>query len=161
MMRRQTTEVPPFRLGATAALVGRGLVAGLAGTAAMTVSSGLEARLRRRDLGTAPARAAGRVLGVAPVDDRGEHRFNRIVHWAYGTAWGSMRGLLAAVGIPAGPADVAHLAAVWGAEQVVLPATGTSPAPTHGPRREIAADLARHAVYAAATGLAFRWLGRR
>ena len=37
--------------------IGKGLVAGFAGTAAMTVSSTIEARLRRRKLSTAPARA--------------------------------------------------------------------------------------------------------
>lgn len=161
MMQRETRPNPPVRLGAAAALVGHGLVAGLVGTAAMTLSSATEARLRRRHDATGPARAAGRVLGVAPVDEAGERRFNRIVHWAYGTSWGAVRGLLAAIGMPAVSADVTHLAAVWGAEQVVLPATRTGSPPTHGPPRDAAADLAHHVVYAAATAVAFRRLARR
>lgn len=73
------------RLGALAAAVGKGLAAGLVGTAAMTVSSMLESKLRGREASTTPARAASKVLGVAPVDEAGEQRFNSLVHWAYGT----------------------------------------------------------------------------
>lgn len=75
----------PIRLGGVAAAVGKGLAAGIVGTAAMTVSSTLEARLRGRDPSTSPARAASKVLGVAPVDEVGERRFNTLVHWGYGT----------------------------------------------------------------------------
>lgn len=158
---RQRGAQEPIRLGEVAAAVGRGLVAGLAGTAAMTISSAVEARLRGRPRGTAPARAAGAVLGVAPVDERGERRFNQIVHWTYGASWGAVRGLAAAAGLRPAVADIAHLGAAWGAEQLVLPATRTAPPVTHGERSDAGIDLAHHAVYAAVTGAAFRWLARR
>lgn len=161
MTLRDTRGDPPVRLGAAAAVVGRGLVAGLVGTAAMTASRAAEARLRGRPPSPTQVRAAGRVLGVAPVDEAGERRFNQIVHWAYGTGWGAVRGIFAAVGVPAASADAAHLAAVWGAEQVVMPATGAGSPVIHGPPPDIAADLAHHVVYAVATGQAFRWLERR
>ena len=45
--------------------IGKGVVAGVAGTAAMTVSSTVEARLRRRAFSTAPADAAAKVLGIS------------------------------------------------------------------------------------------------
>lgn len=150
-----------MRLGAVAAAVGKGLAAGLAGTAAMTVSSTLEAKLRGREGSTAPARAASAVLGVAPVDERGEARFNTFVHWAYGTGWGAVRGLLAAVGLDGVAAAVAHLAVVWGGEQVVLPATGAAPPATKWGATEVAIDLWHHVVYALATSVAFAWLDRR
>jgi len=51
-------------LGDIAAAVGRGLFAGAAGTVAMTASSTSEARLRERGSSSAPADAAGKVLGV-------------------------------------------------------------------------------------------------
>jgi len=44
--------------------IGRGLLAGLAGTAAMTVSSTLEMRLRGRAASSAPADATAKVLGI-------------------------------------------------------------------------------------------------
>ena len=53
----------------------------------MTVSSTLEGKLRGREGSTVAARAAGALLGVAPVDERGEARFNAFVHCEYGTGW--------------------------------------------------------------------------
>lgn len=149
------------RLGGLAAAVGKGLAAGLAGTAAMTVSSTVEAKLRGREPSTTPARAASKVLGVAPVDEHGEKRFNALVHWGYGTSWGAMRGVLGAVGLGGVPAAVAHLAAVWGGEQVVLPATGVAPPATEWEPTEVAVDLWHHVVYAGTTSLAYAWLDRR
>jgi hypothetical protein len=48
--------------------IGGGLLAGVAGTAAMTASSTLEAKLRDRGSSSAPADAASKVLGVEPTD---------------------------------------------------------------------------------------------
>lgn len=159
MGRSRSTSVP-VRLGGVAASVGLGLFAGLAGTAAMTVSSTVEAKLRHRDPSTAPARAASKVLGVAPVDARGERRFNQLVHWGYGTGWGAVRGLISATGLSDVPATLVHLGAVWGGEQVVLPASGASPPATEWGATEIAIDLFHHVVYVAATAAAFRRLAR-
>jgi len=95
-------------LGDTAAAVGKGLVAGAAGTVAMTVSSTLEAKLRERGSSSAPADAAGKVLGVQSRDEAGEARFSTVVHWSYGTSWGAVRGLLHAVGVDGPGAAAAH-----------------------------------------------------
>jgi hypothetical protein len=142
--------------------IGRGLVAGLAGTAAMTVSSTLEARLRRRPPSTAPARATAKALGISEFeDDRARARFNDLSHWGYGTGWGVVRGLLAAAGLPPRRATVAHGAAVYGAAQVTLPALDIAPPAVFWPKREIAIDAFHHAVYAAATGLAYQLIDRR
>lgn len=160
-MGRRTKPDISIRLGAVAAAVGKGLAAGVAGTAAMTVSSTLEAKLRGREPSTTPARAASKLLGVAPVDEQGERRFNNLVHWGYGTGWGAVRGLLAATGLQGVPAAGVHLAAVWGAEQVVLPATEASPPATEWDATEIGIDLWHHLVYAAAASLAYAWLDRQ
>lgn len=147
-------------LSTLAADVGKGLFAGAAGTAAMTVSSTVEARLRGRADSSAPATAAGALLGVEPVDDDGRQRFNNLVHWGYGTVWGAARGVISATGLPAVPATLVHLGAVWGSEQVVLPATGAAPPATEWGAKEIAIDVFHHAVYVVATGLAYAWLDR-
>lgn len=101
-----------MKLGEIAAAFGKGVFAGVAGTAAMTVSSTLEMKLRERPSSSAPARAAAKVLGVEPVDEAAEARFSSIVHWGYGSAWGSVRGLLAATGLSGPAATAAHLGAV-------------------------------------------------
>lgn len=160
-MRRARSNGTAIQLGAVAAAVGKGLAAGLAGTAAMTVSSTLEAKVRGREASTTPARAASKALGVAPVDEQGERRFNNLVHWGYGTGWGAVRGLLGAIGLRGVAAAGGHLAAVWGAEQVVLPATGASPPATEWGATEIAIDLWHHVVYVAATDAAYAWLDQR
>ena len=69
-----------MKLGDVAAAVGKGLFAGAAGTAAMTVSSSVEAKLRGRGASSTPAQAAAKVLGVEPVDEASEARFSNLVH---------------------------------------------------------------------------------
>ncbi len=81
--------------GDVASAVGKGLFAGAAGTVLMTISSTIEAKLRDRAPSSAPADAAGKVLGVQPRDQDGQARFSNAVHWAYGTGWGAVRGLIA------------------------------------------------------------------
>jgi hypothetical protein len=142
--------------------VGAGLVAGFAGTAAMTVSSTLEARLRGRPASSAPARATAKVLGIETFEsDLARARFNDLSHWGYGTGWGVVRGLLAAAGLSPRAATAAHGAAVYGAAQVTLPALDIAPPVVFWPRAEIAIDAFHHAVYAAATGLAYQLVGGR
>jgi hypothetical protein len=143
--------------------IGAGLVAGLAGTAAMTVSSSVEARLRGRPASSAPARATAKVLGIEAFEsDLARARFNDLSHWAYGTGWGVVRGLLAAAGLSPRAATAAHGAAIYGAAQVTLPALEIAPPVVFWPKREIAIDAFHHGVYTLATGLAHEVVvGRR
>ena len=145
-----------------ATTIGRGLVAGVAGTAAMTVSSTVEAKLRHRPFSTAPADAAAKVLGIEGFTNEAAHsRFSNLVHWGYGTGWGIPRALLRARGRGAAGATAAHLAALWGSEQVMLPALSVAPPITFWGRDEIAIDGFHHAVYAVSTGIAYEALRRR
>src|SRR5919198_786098 len=74
--------------------VGRGLAAGLAGTAVMTISSTIEQKLRGRPPSTAPADAAAKVLGIHSFpSDGAKNAFSNLVHWSYGTGWGAGRAL--------------------------------------------------------------------
>ncbi len=149
-----------MNLGDTAAAVGKGLFAGAAGTVAMTASSTLEAKLRKRGSSTAPADAAGKVLGVQPADEAGAARFSNVVHWSYGTSWGAVRGVLHVAGLRGAKAGAAHFAAVWGSAQVMLPALDVAPPPWKSPPAEIAIDAFHHAVYAVATAVAYTALER-
>jgi hypothetical protein len=147
-----------------ATAIGEGLLAGFAGTAAMTLSSTLEARLRGRAASSAPARATAKVLGIAEFeDDLARARFSDLSHWGYGTGWGVVRGLLGATGMPARRATAAHGAAVWGSAQVTLPALEVAPPAIFWGAEEVAIDAFHHTVYAVATGLAYELIaaGRR
>jgi hypothetical protein len=143
-------------IGKVSTAIGDGLVAGFVGTAAMTVSSTLEARLRGRPASTAPARATAKALGIADFeDDIARARFNDLSHWGYGTGWGVVRGLLGATGLSARKATAAHGAAIWGSAAVTLPALEIAPPFVFWGKEEVAIDLFHHTVYAAATGLAY------
>jgi len=142
--------------------IGKGLLAGFVGTAAMTVSSTLEARIRHRAASSAPARATAKVLGIKEFeDDIAAARFNDLSHWGYGTGWGVVRGLLAATGMSPKAATAAHGAAIWGSAQVTLPALEVVPPVVFWQKREIAIDVFHHAVYTLATGIAYKLIDTR
>ena len=74
--------------------------------------------------------------------------------------WGGARGLLGAAGLSGPVATAAHLGAVWGSEQVMLPALGVTPPLTEWGVKEVAIDALHHLVYAGATRIAYSLLDR-
>jgi hypothetical protein len=149
-----------MKLGDVAADVGKGLFAGAAGTAAMTVSSTLEMKIRGRPPSSAPADAAAKILGVEPIGEKEQARFSNLVHWGYGTAWGAARGLIDAAGPEGTRAAAAHFVAVWGSEQVMLPALDVAPPFWKWGVKEVGIDALHHLVYAGATSAAYALLDR-
>jgi hypothetical protein len=137
---------------------GLGVLAGLAGTAAMTVSTMIEIRLRGRPASTTPAKAASKVLGVKPEGEKQEKRLNYLTHFSYGTGWGAVRGLFGWLGLPAPAASAAHLATVWGTEQVVFPALSLGPPIPKSGAKETAIDLTHHLVYESVTSATYELL---
>jgi hypothetical protein len=136
--------------------LGKGLVAGFAGTAAMTISSTLEMKARDREASTAPADATAKVLGIAGfADDAAKQRFGTLVHWSYGSGWGVVRAMLGLAGLPPAAATAAHLAAVWGGQAVMLPSLGVAPPFWTWGGEEVAIDIGHHVVYATVTGVVY------
>jgi hypothetical protein len=149
----------PGGLGGLAAKIGCGLAAGAVGTAAMTVSSTLEQKRRGRAASTAPADAAMKVLGIEGFcDDAAKSRFSNVVHWVYGSAWGVPRALLDAAGLSPTAATAASGIALWGSEQVMLPALGVAPPLWKWGVTEVAIDSIHHVVYTVATSAAYEAL---
>jgi hypothetical protein len=134
---------------------GKGLVAGLVGPAAMTISSTIEMKLRGRSASKTPAKAICKSLGFETVSEEAQERLNNLVHWGYGTTWGAVRGVLEAIGIHGGAATLVHFALIWAAEQIMLPKAGAAPPITEQPVEEITIDAWHHAVYAGGTGAAY------
>lgn len=110
------------RVGVLAACVGKGLFAGVLGTAAMTASNTVEMKITGREPSKTPALAVCKALDVELKEEQQKLTFSNVIHWQYGTGWGSVRGLIDFAGLRGIPAMVAFLAAVWGTELVVLPA---------------------------------------
>lgn len=83
--------------GSLPTTLGRGVVAGLAGTAVMTAFQLLvEMPLTRRKESFAPAELAMTLLGVKPRSRKGRRQLNYATHFALGAGWGLARGALAA-----------------------------------------------------------------
>lgn len=143
------------RIGRLAGHAGRGALAGLLATSLMTLSSTIEMKLRGREQSTAPAKAAGKVLGVQPRGPEGSARFGNVVHWSYGVLWGAVGGLLRGLGLREPLATGAHFASVWGAELVVLPMLDVAPPAKEWGVAEVGIDASHHLVYA--LGMAGAW----
>jgi hypothetical protein len=140
--------------------LGRGLLAGLAGTAAMTISTTIEMKLRRRPPSRAPAEAAKKLLRLRARSEKAERRLANLVHWSYGTFWGVARAAVGAAGLRGFAAPAAHFGILWGSALVALPAIGVAPPVYRWPPAEIGTDLVHHAVYVAASDAAYRVLAR-
>jgi hypothetical protein len=139
---------------AEARAVRRALLAGLAGTAAMTASTTLEMRARHRPASTAPVRAVERATGVGLPSDRVRRALSWAGHVPFGTAVGLVRPLLGR-----GPAAPAALFAVaWLPDLAVVPALGRQPPPWRWGAAELALSAAHHLAYAAGTEAAWRAL---
>jgi len=147
-----------MKAGNVAAALGRGLVAGLAGTVAITISQAIEMKLRHRPPSTTPADAVDKVLGVEPVDEKKKLQFANLVHFAYGTAWGGVRGLLDVLGLKGPAAMGVHYAAVETAAMTMLPALKVAPPVNKWGTKEIAIESWHHLVYAVAAGLTYACL---
>jgi hypothetical protein len=141
--------------------IGKGVLAGFAGTAAMTASSTIEAKLRGRPFSTAPAKAATRALGIETFDDGEAYaRFSNLVHWGYGTGWGVARGIMRAFGLGPRAATGAHFATLWGSALYTLPKYEVAPPVIDWAAEDVAIDVFHHLVYVSATALAFELLDR-
>jgi hypothetical protein len=159
MQRASGREGAGHRVGRVAEAIGRGLVAGAVGTAAMTVSSTVEMKLRGRQPSTAPAKAVGRLLGVQPTGRKGEQRFATVAHSLTGVSLGGARGLLDAAGVRRLVTAVpSTFAIVMTPELVLAPALGATDPPWRWGLAETAISAFHHVVWAGATEAAYRAL---
>jgi hypothetical protein len=150
-----------MKLSTVADTIGKGILAGLAGTAAMTAAQMVDQRLTGREPSDAPVDAMEKVLHVEPKDEEGEQRLSNVTHWAYGTGWGVPRAAMGAVGMPAPVAAMLHFGLLWGGGLVMLPALRVAPPASEWERDELAKDAMFHLVYVAAAGLVYQLLDRR
>jgi hypothetical protein len=72
--------------------IGVGLMAGLAGTIAMTVCQRMDMKITGRRGSDTPATAVREVLDIKPVSESKTKELSSRVHWVYGTSLGLVRG---------------------------------------------------------------------
>ncbi len=116
-----STDVSPL------GMIGRGAVAGMLGTAAMTAFQKLvEMPITGRPDSYVPAEIAERVLGVRASTPEGRKRVNYAAHTALGAMWGAAYGVAALQGLRGQKAANAVFAAVYPTDVAMTAALGVS-----------------------------------
>lgn len=137
------------------ASVGRGVLAGLAGTVVMTAfQKVIEMPLTGRKDSYAPASFAEKVLPVHVGSAQARKRLNDVTHVALGTLWGAAYGVAAAAGLRGQRAVAAVFAVVYTGDVLLNTALGLYQ-PSTWSARDWAVDVVDKLVQAEATGLIF------
>lgn len=129
-----------------------GVLAGLAGTAAMTLAEKIEQQVTQRPNSYVPAHTLERTLGMAERTDDQRLGLNWSMHWGQGISLGVVRGIIAERGYrgPVGSFLFMNLRLLC--DQTQENATGVGAPPWSWPADEQAIDLLHKAIYAFATG---------
>ena len=132
--------------------VTKGMVAGLAGVAAMTAAEKLEQVLTHRPNSFVPAHTLEHLLGLAEKPDAERRWLNWTMHWGQGMLLGAVRGVMAERGLrgPVGSFLFTNLRLLN--DQTLENATGVGSLPWTWPVDEQAIDLLHKAIYGFATG---------
>lgn len=146
--------------GARAGLraAGVGVLAGVAGVAAMTVSEKLEQQRTGRANSYVPSQTLRRLAGARARTGRRHHdasdlATNHAMHWGQGALLGAVRGVMAQSGHRGLGASLPFTGIRLTADQTLENLTGVGSPPWTWPRGELAADVWHKFVYAVVTGL--------
>lgn len=145
-------------LGEFGSVIGKGLLAGLAATAAITLSQMIEMKITGRKPSEAPVKVAKETTGIKPQNEAQKEKVSQEIHWAYGTSWGIARGIIGLTGLKGVTAAIVHFGAIWGTSIIILPTFNASPPITEDDPKAIAIDGLHHAIYAATAGLVYDML---
>lgn len=138
--------------------VGRGVLAGLAGTAAMTAfQRWVEMPLTGRRESYEPAKLTEKLLPmVHPTRPKRRRQVNYAAHFGVGLGWGAAHGLLVhGLHLRGQLAVAAVFGALWPADVLGVAALGLHPWPWNWSAQDTMIDLADKLVLAQATGLVF------
>ena len=147
----------------------RSIVAGAAGTAALTLAYEVEHRMRHRvknapldyDDSLVPGQIVAAVMHLPHVTAREDYELGMFLRWSYGSAFGIWHGSLRRV-MPEPWASVGFGATLMTATLTLFPLLGRTPPPWRWPSDTIATCFGTHAAYVSAVAAvddAFRRLG--
>jgi hypothetical protein len=142
-------------LGALGSAIGKGLLAGIAATAVMTLSQMIEMKITKRQASDAQVKVAEDTAGAKPATPQDKELLSQELHWSYGTAWGVARGLIGLTGLKGLPATLLHFGAVWGTALIMLPKHNAAKPINEQEPKDIAIDVLHHSVYAITAGLVY------
>ena len=138
-----------------AAHVGRGALAGVAGSVVMTAfQKFVEMPLSGREDSYAPAELAAKLLPVKPSSDGGRKLLNYAAHTSLGAMWGAAYGVAASRGLTGARGAAATFAAIYTQDLVMIPALGLGK-PWTWSRKDWTIDVLDKVVVIVATGAIF------
>ncbi len=148
-------EQTPTDQPSLSATIGRGILAGLAGTVVMTVFQKLvEMPLTGREDSYAPAEFAEKVLPIRPSSNGARKRLNYATHLALGTLWGAAYGMAAHKGLQGQQGVGATFAAVYTGDVAINTGLGLYE-PLQWSGQDWTIDILDKLVQAEATGAIF------
>ena len=138
----------------------RSVIAGAAGTTALTLAYATERRLRSRRSGPldyddslVPGQIVASIMHLPHVTDREERDLGLTLRWTYGSAFGLMHGLLhRSVREPW--ASAAFGGMLMSATLTLFPVLGRTPPPWRWPADVLATSIGTHVAYVAAVAVA-------
>jgi len=138
----------------------RSILAGTAGTAALTLSYAVERRLRSNHSGPldyddslVPGQIVAAVMHLPDVTAREDRDLGLLLRWSYGSAFGLWHGLLRRR-LQEPWASAAFGATLISATMSLFPLLGRTPPPWRWPPDVLATCLATHAAYVGAVAIA-------
>ena len=129
-----------------------GMVAGLAGTVAMTVSEKIEQVITKRPDSYIPAHAMERILGLPTKPDEERRWMSWLAHWGLGIVPAALRGIMAEGGMRGPLASGMFFVTRMTTDETIENVTGVGKPPWAWPPKLAAIDALHKAVYAFATG---------
>jgi hypothetical protein len=131
----------------------RGVVAGAAGTAVMTLAYEVERRVRhaRRPLdyddSVVPGEIVASILNLHDLTPQEDLELGEVLRWTYGSAFGLWHGMLRHV-MPEPYAGIAFGTTLLGITFTAFPVLGKTPPPWKWPADVIATAVGTHVAYA-------------
>jgi hypothetical protein len=136
----------------------RSVLAGAAGTAALTLAYATERRVRHHrapldyDDSLVPGEIVASVMHLPHVTARDERDLGLALRWGYGSAFGLLHGVLhRRVGEPR--ASAAFGATLMSATLTLFPLLGHTPVPWRWPRDVMATSVGTHVAYVVAVAV--------
>jgi len=137
----------------------RSVIAGAAGTTALTLAYAAERRLRSRRAGPldyddslVPGQIVASIMHLPHVTDREEYELGLTLRWTYGSAFGLMHGLLhRSLREPWASAVFGGM--LMSATLTLFPLLGRTPPPWRWPPDVIATSVGTHVAYVTAVAV--------
>jgi hypothetical protein len=144
----------------------RSVSAGVAGTAALTLSYAAERRLRRHHVGQldyddslVPGTIVASIMHLPHVTARDERDLGLLLRWSYGSAFGLWHGTLRRF-VPEPWASLAFGGTLMSATLTLFPLLGHTPVPWRWPADVMATSVGTHVAYVAAVAAVDDRIGR-